>query len=331
MGDNKSFEDYIVHRVNDIILHPKRNWRAYKAKRMSHIQSAGDINAEIEQYFQPRRKRVRQDGYGPNTRQRTSGTNPYRRGVPRIISRRMPMYRKRSYRRRGRRKYRRSSRWGPRVRRAAIKLHESKRHELAVQDVNGDLFANNSKSWNLCEIPVAANTDTGLNLKNKRIGTTIWPRGIAIRWYVRNVSPSAEHYVRIIVGYNKYDRANANVVPFKDRKTEDKVGVNSYLSSFDRHFASIDTKSFRVLKDFRVHLLGLDATESGGATAHGKMWIPLRKYMKYDDESVTDEPSKVNYSPVLFAYAYKKTMHNPVNGLSLARISFNAMTYFKDP
>lgn len=320
----KAFEDYIVHRVNDIVLHPKKNWRAYKRAKQS-MQAIGESTQE---YFQPRRKRVRQEGHPYSTtikKPRFGYKMPYRR---RTYGRR-----RRTFRRGGYRKYRRRATWPRRVRSAAIKLHESKRHKVFVADGSlGELATNDSKVFNLCEVEVVGAAETGLTAKNKRIGTTIWPKGLAMRFFIRNLSATDETYVRIIVGYAKYDRqVTTRDRIFKDRETEDRVPLTSMTTNFMRCYASINKKNFVTLMDRRVHLMGLDAVESGNATQSFKAWIPLKRYMKFDDADVLDDEVGVNYMPYVLMYAYDRNMQTTGVATDVARVTFESIFYFKDP
>lgn len=261
----------------------------------------------------------------------------------------LPANKKMVYRRAGRRAYgrpmrrrrgrytkrrfgRKRSRWGVRVRRAAVKLSESKR----LYDVSGgslnDVEAGSSAlvSIPLCRVP-HYETSPGSDSKNTRMGVTILPTGVSLKMQFENLKDTEDMVVRIIVGWKKYNRgAGENDDIFMNKEFETNQELDTLGSYFEKMIAPLDKKQFVKRRDFKIGLTGKRATEFGTTSKMIKLWIPMKKFIKYEANSVSGSETQT-YDPIVYMYCYNKSGTALATGANAIRYNIERCFYFRDP
>lgn len=255
-----------------------------------------------------------------------------------VYRRRNPYYRrwrkKRSFRRRFKRRYRRRPvkrrrrAWGRRVRRAALRAHESKRYE--INESIQTLTDTNPVVEDLVDIDLwEPSTDDALSdKKTHREGKNVYLTGAKLRFWFKNTT-TTNHYVRIIVYSNRQDTDEANQI-FKDKTTEAFGSLTSAFTSgqtWEAINAQINRSRITVYKDVRCVLNGTDTAEMGTADKHVQMWIPFKNKTIKWESAVTN----TDHNPRIYCmfYVCPKDLVVPVgNQITYA---YDHTIYFKDP
>lgn len=258
---------------------------------------------------------------------------PYARKRSYSRTRRAPYKRRRMTRRRTvvRRRYRRrASTWGTRVRRAALRLNESKRWYGAetggeeLQDVN---TGTEVYFFPLCRVDKAADNQ---DIKNERAGSTIMGTGISLKYHFRNLREDEDMIVRVIVGWKKYDRSvSDNLQIFMDKEDEDRVPLSGLQQYYRRMIAPLDKKSFVKMADRRIMLTGTASAELGTSSARLDLWLPFKKMIKFEDE-LTGNTAQ-NYDPYMIVYCYNKDGTTVGPTTDCVQMKYERCFYFKDP
>jgi len=201
-----------------------------------------------------------------------------------ILPRAKFAYRK-TYRRRimrtRRRTYRKKSSWGTRVRRAALRANESKRHQTTTTDelINDQTLDTTA----ICRVPdlnQGSSGEEGLRSKISRLGQTIITTGIASHVLIRNQSTAQPMFVDLIWFYKKRDVTNTQSI-FKETQFENITAIGDPTSYFARMIQTIGNLNTVILKRMRVFLTPQNET-MGTEQRSIKVWIPFKKVMKFN-------------------------------------------------
>jgi len=191
-----------------------------------------------------------------------------------------PMYRRRRTMLTRRRTYRRKSAWGTRVRRAALRMSESKRHQTTTtEELIDDQQLDTTAICRVPDLNQGASAEEGLRSKIHRNGQTIITTGIASWVHLRNVTQQPMK-VDLIWFYKKRDVSNVQSI-YKETQFENVTAVGDPTSYFGRMIQTIGNMNTVVLKRMTVTLT--ETAETMGTDCKMlRVWIPFKKVMKFN-------------------------------------------------
>lgn len=203
--------------------------------------------------------------------------------------------RKRYVRRRVTRYARKKSSWGTRVRRAALRSHESKRHQITtteelIDDATLDVTA-------ICRVPDLDQAGTqGLTSKVTRNGSTIIGTGIASKIHLRN--ETTQPMMVKLIWYYKTGRDTNQQQLFRGDQYENLQDLSDPTSYFGKMIQTLGNANTRILKSLTVTLSEKELGTMGTDVKMLKVWIPFKKVIKFN---LTDEGNQNQTYDVHFA------------------------------
>jgi len=242
--------------------------------------------------------------------------------------------------RRGRRRFRRKAKWGTRVRRAAIRMGESKRnqeHENGMRiatkypsdwTATASRFKNRVYYRELCDMSHITDVSTAESQKTRRKGTFVCATGLKLNISFKNiltgtgVEEPQPVFVRMILGYKRRDRQSQAtfegspaqdwdkdaVKIFKEIETEHNVPLWQFrdsagLNSYHVMQAPLDRHYVKVWKDYKFRLLASNVQDTAQNIAHMKIWLPFRnRPIKFENDTAADAED-TNWWPCMWIYA----------------------------
>lgn len=299
---------------------------------------------------------VRQDA-GPSSLQAALKTSkmPYMR--KRMRRGRFKRRFKRRYSRR-----RRGSRFGLRVRRQAIKLSEPKYHRKLINLSLNNVFAGATVSGafgdkttpqvcnaSVLHLNLIPHTDIGPNtnestdyndFKLRRIGDVVFMRGIKLRLHINGTAAGTEEkYLRFALftpkNYMGADAVNTPGKifsnPQKYLKHQNYTAKTLYdegtTSAIEAAMAPINRTQLKVWKEWKIRLHGNDTVERGDDVVAFNMWIPINKYLKFENQLTAS--SSMNIPIFLYTHWFNKQLGSAAT--NQVSVSGASTIYFRDP
>lgn len=246
---------------------------------------------------------------------------------------RRPMYRRRlTMRRTRRRMYRKKATWGTRVRRAALKSAESKRHQVTTtsETINDQTFDTTA----IARVPDLDTSATqGLLSKIHRLGTTIVGTGFASHVHLRN-NCTQPMMVKCIWYYKTRDVYDFQGI-FRNTQFEEVEAVSSPSTYFARMIQTIGNRNTVILKTVTVNLSEKGEPNDGRDAASFKTWIPFKKVIRFNvnNEGTTQQEYDVHFGIVPFnREGIAFTTSGSGNGSAdVLTAQHRHVLYFKDP
>ena len=111
--------------------------------------------------------------------------------------------------------------------------------------------------------------------------------------------------VRIIIGYKKFncDTVGLDEI-FKQEETNTSIALNDMVEYRSKMWAMLKLKSFVNLCQFHVLLQDSDTSEVGMDSHRIKMWIPMKKSLRFEADQVGD--IEQTFDPIVYAYCFNK-------------------------
>lgn len=319
-------------------------WNNFTSEFRSKWRESGDITRDFERY--EHRSKFNPRAQDPKT---VTHKRPESGDLNHPVTKKTKIMYRRRYRRRSRlrrrlygrgRRFRFRSkfgsrrRWGTRVRRAAIRMNESKRHITNLSTKTG--IAENVPTTHALAWIDRQTTHTSVDLdKTQRVGRFCNLTGVKLNWYFQNRVLTESVLVRVIVHAKRQDHTLPEKI-FKANNDEETVTLSSWLTaggtkgawmSMD---APIDRKYTRVFYDRKFILHGKDDASEGTDVLNLKVWIPFHnRPVKYDVDTPTSS-DQLDFSPLVTWYCCKGDQTSG-GATALVDYSFHNITYFKDP
>lgn len=284
----------------------------------------------------------------------------YRRRVRPRLRRRFRRYRRGRFRT----KFRRRARWGTRVRRAAIKMGESKRNIDRETDFNlnprytsdhpSTASRNNARVYfrELANMSHITSVSSEVSQKSQRKGTFVNATGLKFRAQFKNILAGSEPnnpqplFLRIIIGYKKRDRQSQAsfegspteeftkdaVQIFKSTVDEQNVALNTWRTDnasvyYEVMNAPVDRHYVKVFRDYKLRLLDTNVQDTGANVAHINTWIPFRnRPIKFENTSAGDSED-TDWWPCMWVYCCSAEMNNITPGVEATPTEAIQMTW----
>jgi len=219
-----------------------------------------------------------------------------RRFTPTRGKRGVRLYRRKYIRRRPRMMRRSRATWGTRVRRAALRSNESKRHQVTtITEAIDDQVLDTTAIARVPDLNQGAGGIEGMSSKISRNGATIITTGIASWIHIRNTSTVQAMRVDLIWFYKKRDVAAVQAI-FKDNQFEAINSPSDPTSYFARMIMPYGNLNTVILKKLTIDLA--EAGETAGTESRMlKVWLPFKKVMKfnYTSEGTTNQDYDIHF------------------------------------
>lgn len=163
-------------------------------------------------------------------------------------------------------------------------------------------------------------TESGLVQSSKRIGDEVVGRGISLKlWFANKADRPDILYKAVVFRYKSNNTINPGD-PWMSQGT-----ANYMIRDFN-----VDKFKIVMVKNFRISTSAQRITAQdvfNGAEGHRavKLWIPLKRHIKYEDGSST--PKDFDYGLAVLAYDSYGTLTTD----NIASYAVNRKFYFKDP
>lgn len=260
-------------------------------------------------------------------------TGAQRQKRRRIIRRKFTQVRRKRYGMRTirRRTYRRKSSWATRVRRAALKSHESKRHQTVVsQETIDDDTLDTTAIARIPDLDQA--TTQGAASKSTRNGQVVNLTGFSSTVHLRNET-TEPMIVKMVWFYKTKNEADIQRI-FKNPVTEESVTRAEVSTYWGRMTTSMGNKQTRILKTMTVQLSEKELGTMGTDTKLFKVWIPFKKVQKYENtlEGGISQTLDVHFG--IIAFNKEGVPFTTGGGTGISSVLFaqqRHILYYRDP